>query len=590
MGSCNSVICSNSTIEKVGKLKKQDESEEELREETPVFAIHINCTSHAGLCQSQSQSDHGDSSSVLSSSSSEDLEIYMAADESSSYTSDTSSSLYPWEDESDDARPQEDALESCPARSATKTLQHHGMARSATRTIQRHGLGQQNHAVLAPVEESAASSSKNGPVETFFKEGSNGDGESSNWAKEERPGPSGLQSEPNVTLPPPRPSKWKEVHSKKPKEKEHRAERKPRRPLMRKKRASLEEEMHAHKVQLVKKIKNSMKIEAEQESSSPDAVLPPDETIARIFDVAVEDLRDSSSNNSSSSCTPASSRSSTANSWDSSSAITSDEDLEEEPGTSSASEKSERVNNNKKGVNTSKEDLGRPNSASEGAITRPSCITPWGSSTSDEEFDEQPSAGRPKRRVKSKSVSAKSGQMGAIPKPSSTTPWGSITTSSDEEFEKPRGGRPKSTSDEQMGERTGSSSTISWDSTSTTSEEEFEKPNTGYPSNNGQMGTSSCSSGTNSWDRSTSSASEDCDEPNTNHPDVDVEQTPESENNEETTTSYSSTSSSFDSSSSDSGEDLENSAALESTKNGKKGASKFRRWFRLFRKNKVAPL
>ncbi|KAJ7378700.1 Neurofibromin 1 [Desmophyllum pertusum] len=208
-----SVICSNSTIEKVGKLKKQEESEEELREETPVFAIHINCTSHAGLCQSQSQSDHGDSSSVLSSSSSEDLEIYMAADESSSYTSDTSSSLYPWEDESDDARPQEDALESCPARSATKTLQHHGPARSATRTIQRHGLVQQNHAVLAPVEESA------GPVENLFKKGNNGDGESSNWAKKERPGPSGLQSEPNVTLPPPRPSKCKQVHSKKLKEK-----------------------------------------------------------------------------------------------------------------------------------------------------------------------------------------------------------------------------------------------------------------------------------------------------------------------------------------------------------------------------------
>ena len=87
----------------------------------------------------------------------------------------------------------------------------------------------------------------------------------------------------------------------------------------------LEEAMRARSIPIIKTVKKSMRLKVDQYSNCGPAVLPPDEAIAGMFDVEVEDCRDSSSDNSSS---DASSRLTSALSCYSS--VTSDRDLEEE--------------------------------------------------------------------------------------------------------------------------------------------------------------------------------------------------------------------------------------------------------------------
>ena len=88
---------------------------------------------------------------------------------------------------------------------------------------------------------------------------------------------------------------------------------------------SLEEAMRARSIRFIKKAKKSMKLKADHDPNSGRAVLIPDEAMAKMFGVDVEDCRDSSSNNSS---RHASSRLTSALSRHSS--VTSDRDLEEE--------------------------------------------------------------------------------------------------------------------------------------------------------------------------------------------------------------------------------------------------------------------
>ncbi|KAJ7388726.1 hypothetical protein OS493_036004 [Desmophyllum pertusum] len=301
MGSCNSVMCSESKIEKVVKIEKQEETCEEI-EETPVVAIHINCPSNTGSWRAQLEPDRDTGSAAAVSSSLEVLVI-----ESNDQTLSDTSPFLP-EDECDVTQPQDVEEDFC--------LEIRGKS-CMPRNVKITGLGQEDDVPsrgLAQVENTACSSLRN-------------DGQ---LQREELPGSSGLHSTPNISLPPPRPSPWQQVYSKVLKKREQLAEenlkkKKPRR-SPKKKSFNLEDEIRARNVRIIKQIKKAARSKAAQGPNSDAVALPPDEAIARIFGVDVEDFRDSSSNNSFSS-SHASTRSSSAASRDSS--ITLDEDLED---------------------------------------------------------------------------------------------------------------------------------------------------------------------------------------------------------------------------------------------------------------------
>jgi len=92
-----------------------------------------------------------------------------------------------------------------------------------------------------------------------------------------------------------------------------------------KKVASLEEAMHAKSIPVIKKVKMSMKVKADQHPNSGPVALPPNEANARMFGVDAEDCHESSSDDSFSG---ASSRMTSPASHHCS--ITSDKDLREE--------------------------------------------------------------------------------------------------------------------------------------------------------------------------------------------------------------------------------------------------------------------
>ena len=451
MGSCNSVICSVSRVEKVGKFDKVERRDES--EGTSEVEIHMNCPSNSGSWESELMDLKEDSGSASVVSSSAEVLGFEADDEMSS---DTVTSSFPSEEESENGKDE---------------------ARNPQCT-------------------------------------------------EGEPGPSEHRDTPKNLLPPSRSSKWKQVYSKKLEQKEQLAEekrkRKPRRRPRTKNIHSQEDETHANKIRIIKKIKNAIKKAAARDPDSGHAALPTDETIAQIFGVAVEDCRDGNSDNSSSSSS-ASTRPSTETSWNS--PINSDEDLEQqrtgrhlrEVQTASASVK----NKPRKSVKTSKSNV---------ANTTPSANS-WDSSTTvDEEFKE-PNVGRPHSENKSVTESRRNGQAWAITSSPSTNSWDRSTTL-DEESEEPKVACSwpsfrmfKSISGSEKNEKMGATGsppfTNSRDSpyneeeptseatssrhSSTTLDKDFQKPSTPKSEMKVQCGARARSCSASSWNTSTNS-------------------------------------------------------------------------------------
>ncbi|KAL9981515.1 hypothetical protein ACROYT_G010223 [Oculina patagonica] len=282
MGSCNSVICSN---RRKGKDEQNVECEE--IEETPVVDIRINCPANAGSCECPLETRQDTGPAAVVSASVEVLDVESDKQSLSSTSQETSTSSFLSEDECDVAHPQDLADFSLEVRGKT----------CLPRNVKITGLGQQNnvHSLsLAPVESPTCSSSRN------ERQSRNGAG------ARECPGTSGHHSGPSISLPPPRPSEWQQVYSKVLKKREKLAEEK----LKRKPR--LEQMVRTKSIRLVKRIKTSMGLRAAKDPNSCPTDLAPDEAIARIFGVDVEDCRDSSSDYSSSSGSESSRASSAA--------------------------------------------------------------------------------------------------------------------------------------------------------------------------------------------------------------------------------------------------------------------------------------
>ena len=99
MGSCNSVICSVSRVEKFDKVERRDESEG-----TSEVEIHMNCPSNSGSWESELmdlKEDSGSASVSVSVSSSAEVLGFDADDEMSS---DTVASSFPSEEESENGK------------------------------------------------------------------------------------------------------------------------------------------------------------------------------------------------------------------------------------------------------------------------------------------------------------------------------------------------------------------------------------------------------------------------------------------------------------------------------------------------------
>ena len=400
MGNCFSLIFSNRKLKSVENVEEMNEKVESERvEEMSAVAIHAKSTSSIVSFQSELEL------SVRGSCATVDFE---ADDESSS----SGTLSFQSEDEGDVSQPQEEALSQNKSRLATNT----------NRTVQHHGLGQLvQSCVLPPVEKPASSSFKN---KRSVKDVNKCDGET-NCAKRHF-GASQRTTKPNKKEQPAEKSK-----------------RKSRR-FVRKGRVGQEKEMYANKVRIIKKIKDAVKKKASRATDSCSPVLPPDETIARIFDVDVQDCRDSNSSDGASSCSPMSTRPSTANSWDWDS--TSDEDI---PGPSTGRQFKEvqsvsgvmtrTCSVSSSGSSTTVEDLeklsiGRETSSANasngnmGAIPRPSAVTPWYSSTSSEEDLGRPRIRRPHRRVQSTSERARNGPQLRARTPCPTNSWDDSST------------------------------------------------------------------------------------------------------------------------------------------------------------------
>ena len=475
MGNCFSSIFSDEKLESVENVEEMKEKVESGKvEQMPAVAIHAKSTSSIVSFKSELEL------SVRGSCATVDFE---ADDESSS----SGTLSFQSEDEGDVPQPQGEALSQNKSRLATNT----------NRTVQHHGLGQLvQSCVLPPVEKPASSSFKN---KRSVKDVNNC-GASQRTTK----------------------------CNKRAQLAEEKSKRKPRR-FLRKKRVGQEKEMYANKVRIIKKIKDAVKKKASRETDSCSPVLPPDETIARIFDVDVEDCRDSNSSDGASSCSSVSTRPSTANSWDWDS--TSDEDI---PGPSTG-----RHSRDVQSVTK----------------TRASSANSSGSSTTVEEDFEKPRVNRHHEKLETSSANARNGNMGAIPRPSAVTPWYS-STSSEEDLERPRVRRPHR-----------------------------RVQSTSVRARNGPQMRARTPCPTNSWDDS--STLEESEESNSSCLQNDLEPTPEYERNVKNCSRAQSSSfvSSWNSSC-NSDEDLEK-ASLENANSRQKGA-RSRTWFRL-KNNKITP-
>jgi len=287
MGSCNSVICSAGKIEKDGKMAKKEKTEE--IEETPVVEIHINCpASKTDSRQSEVELKQDTEIVETRSSSVEVLDV-----ESSERSSPDASLVLP-EDDCDIGHPQDDLEEDFSLEVRGKSC----LPRNVTVT----GLAQQNDfqgCGLAPVETPACCSSWN---ENQLPRQDNGNIEFSNWAME-RSGSSEIQRAPKISLPLPPPSVWQQVYSKTLKKRERLVDEKLQRKIQgrpKKKAVSPDEAMGDKSIPVIKKVKMSMRLKADQDPSCGPVALPPDEAIVRMFGVDAEDCHDNSSGNSSS--------------------------------------------------------------------------------------------------------------------------------------------------------------------------------------------------------------------------------------------------------------------------------------------------
>ena len=208
------------------------------------------------------------------------------------------------------------------------------------RNVTVAGLAQQNDfqgCALAPVEAPACCSSWN---ESQLPQQGNGNGEFSNWAME-RSGSYGIQRAPKISLPLTTPSLWQQVYSKTLKKRERLVDEKLQRKMQgrpKKKAVSLEKAMHPKSIPVIKKVKMSMRVKADQDPNSDPAALPPDEAIAKMFGVDAEDCHESSSDDSS--VSGASSRMTSPASHHSS--ITSDKDVKEKSSKSASNGQKDR--------------------------------------------------------------------------------------------------------------------------------------------------------------------------------------------------------------------------------------------------------
>ena len=572
------MICAKSAVKKDGKAEKfaKKEESEEIEEITSVstissVSIHIGRPSSTGSCvvreEQGEEIDEIPSSSTVSSvsvhigslssteSSEQNFGTSVAVSSSvealgneadDELSSETSSFLS--EDECDLDYPQEDAL--C---KRVKSF--------LPRNVRNHGIGQENDDrsdSLASVENPTVSSSQKN--ERQLKKAGDGGDNARIWARE-CPGPSSLHSMPNTLLPPPRPSQQNQACSKKLKGKEQLAEEKlKRRPwgFWKKKRARCQEdEMHANKVRLIKKIKNAIKRKAAQEPDNGATAVPPDETIAQMFGVTIEDCRDSSSNKSSSTCSPASTSTSSSSSWDSS--VTTDDDRKD-PGTDDYFG-----------------DVESANTPEDGAETRSRATASRRTFVISKRGLQKPRTGLPCIGEEATSERFRNGQESVETKPPSANNWDSwdSSTASDEEIEKPNVShsdrKVESTSESHIKDQTVAAksprSTNSWNSSTTSVSD--DRPCTELQS----LRLESASS----W-KSSSISDED----------VQRLSTPEIQKIEDRNAKTWSSSSPSCSSSISSDDDVEGET-LKSSNNGKKKTRSIRRWFR-FRRNKVVPL
>lgn len=214
-----------------------------------------------------------------------------------------------------------------------------------------------------------------------------------------------------------------------------------------------------------------------------------------------------------------------------------------------------------------------------GANTTPSANS-WDSSTTLEEEFKEPNVGRPHREIKSTTESEGNGQASATTSSPSTNSWDRSTTM-DEEFEEPK-------------------VTCSWPFRVLKSpEEEFEQPKVAcswpftefksisHSEKNGKLGATAGASLTNSRD-SPHSEEEPWQSSTTLDEDFQKPCTPKSGKNVQRGARARSCSASSWNTSTNSLEDVDQ-LTMESEDNGQKKAREARKWFR-FKTNKVAPL
>lgn len=299
MGTCSSVICANGEIEKVENFEKTETSEtteglektttiEETRrskktgrskktkrikkrektgrneknddiEETPVIEIHIRCPSSSW----QSQSELKQAAAA-------------AGAAASGTTAKVCSSLELIDIEDGD----EPLMEQQEFRPGNKSDVAHAQV-DGLRKIRE--LAEQND-----TRPGSCTEARQQP-----------DGNDREYSL---PGSSGLHRRTKFSAPPPRPSQWHQVYTKKLKHKEKRAEESLKKEPKKKpkKRITREEQDHAYRISLIKKIKKSIMKNAKSQGSNVAPVpIAIDEYFSRIFGVDVEDIKAGSSSSSS---------------------------------------------------------------------------------------------------------------------------------------------------------------------------------------------------------------------------------------------------------------------------------------------------
>ena len=257
-------------------------------EETPVVEIYIRCPSETKSRQSQLELRQAAKNTTKMSSSIEVKDIEFV---------DTSSTIL--------------CVSECEAETLRTRGQHHGLE-------QRYNIQEQ------PAENNYKCLDISIHKESLLERGNSGNEKSSSSA-EMLSESSGFSSLP--TLPPPRPSLWKELYLKilKPKEKsfENNLMRPSRRPLKKKEVRKLK---RTHSLKKIQKSVRTNRASYFRQSSCITEVLPVNEDEIKIYDL---ECNREDGNESSTSVSPASTRSSAETSYDKSISVSSDENPEE---------------------------------------------------------------------------------------------------------------------------------------------------------------------------------------------------------------------------------------------------------------------